>query len=444
MKKTATPAIMLQGTASNVGKTLLCAAICRILKRIGYNPAPFKAQNMALNAFLSSQGEMSAAQAMQARACGIEPDPAMNPILLKPLGNCMSEVVVLGKTLGTMPYRDYISQKRKIWQTVRQAYHSLASEHDIMVLEGAGSPAEINLRRHDLVNMTMAREAAARVYLVADIDKGGAFAALAGTLTLLSRTDKKYVRGFVLNKFRGDKQLLSGALDRVSRQTGRPFLGIVPMIENCPLPAEDSLALLQYANGRPGTACLDVAILNLPFLTSFQELEDFFYEDDISLRLIQGEEDFGNPDLLIIPDTADPVRARRFLAHNGLDKSLNAYAANINTVHPGQIVALGNAGNILKELPYDNPGAHTCPIPSDRPMNALPGIVLSGKKGKLFNDDGERCAFLNVLRKRANLPPGKKTARDEAGRLDHVADIVEDTLDLDIILRDLDLSQGTD
>ena len=217
------PALMVQGTCSNAGKSLLAAAFCRLLARRGLKVAPFKAQNMALNSFVTDDGkEMGRAQVLQAQACGLAPDVRMNPVLLKPVSHTGSQVIVLGEPVGLMRVAEYVRYKARAWKAVRRAYDSLAAEHDIMVLEGAGSPAEINLRAHDIVNMRMARHAGAAVLLVADIDRGGAFAALAGTLALLGRGDRARVAGFVLNKFRPRLWTRSGGAQK------SPFWALCP------------------------------------------------------------------------------------------------------------------------------------------------------------------------------------------------------------------------
>jgi len=232
---------MIQGTASAVGKSLLSAALCRIFLQDGRNPVPFKAQNMSSYSCCTDHGEeMSCAQALQARAAGRRPDARMNPVLLKPCSDIGSEVVVLGRNIGHMNATEYLRYKRIAWQSVTRAYDSLAAEAGIMVIEGAGSPAEINLKAHDIVNMAMARHARAKVLLVGDIDRGGVFAALIGTWELLEPEERAFVVGFVLNKFRGDASLLGPALEEISVRTGCPFLGVLPWLPALDLPEEDS------------------------------------------------------------------------------------------------------------------------------------------------------------------------------------------------------------
>ncbi|MEE1492281.1 MAG: cobyric acid synthase, partial [Massilioclostridium sp.] len=222
-------AIMVQGTASNAGKSVLVAALCRIFHQDGYRTAPFKSQNMALNSFVTADGlEMGRAQVMQAEAAGIAPDVRMNPVLLKPTSEMGSQVIVCGEVVGEMQAQDYYAYRRQVIPCIRQVYDSLAAEHDILVLEGAGSPAEINLKKEDIVNMGLAKMAQAPVLLVGDIDRGGVFASLAGTLLLLEPEERALVKGLVINKFRGDLELLRPGLEEIERITGVPVLGVIP------------------------------------------------------------------------------------------------------------------------------------------------------------------------------------------------------------------------
>ena len=330
---------MVQGTCSNAGKSLLTAAFCRLLARRGLRVAPFKAQNMALNSFVTQDGgEMGRAQVVQALACGRAPDVRMNPILLKPTSRDGSHVIVLGRPLARMKAAEYFRDKRKLWGSVRRAYEELAAENDVMVLEGAGSPAEINLRAHDIVNMHMAHAADARVLLTADIDRGGAFAALVGTMSLLSRRDRARVAGFLLNKFRGDASLLDPALATVSRRTGRPFLGIIPMLEGLRLPEEDSVGFREAAlpclgTGRADAAALaadasllDVALTDLPHISNATDMDALRGEAHVRVRLVRRPEELGNPHLCIIPGSRNSLADLRFLRESGLETALAAYA----------------------------------------------------------------------------------------------------------------------
>ncbi len=244
-RQPAVPALMLQGTSSDAGKSLLTCALGRIFRQDGYAPVPFKAQNMSSYSREISGGLISGAQALQALACGLEPDPRMNPVLLRPVSDLGSEVIVLGKTRGIMRAREYQALKSELWGEVSAAYASLladSGEKGVMLLEGAGSPAEINLKEHDIVNMRMAREAGAAVLVVGDIDRGGVFAHLYGTFALLEAEEQALIKGFVLNKFRGDASLLEPALRETAARTGVPFCGTVPYLPALGLPEEDSLS----------------------------------------------------------------------------------------------------------------------------------------------------------------------------------------------------------
>jgi adenosylcobyric acid synthase len=233
----------LQGTSSNAGKSILTAALCRIMTQDGIVVAPFKAQNMSLNSFVTLDGyEMGRAQVVQAQGCRREPDVRMNPVLLKPNSDTGSQVIVRGKPVGNMNVHDYISFKPQAFTAVRECYDSLAKEVDCMILEGAGSPAEVNLKHHDIVNMVMAEYADAKVLLVGDIDRGGVFASFIGTMEVLTMRERAMVAGYIVNRFRGNPDLLASAYDYMLVQTGKPVLGTVPYLKNLGLPEEDSRA----------------------------------------------------------------------------------------------------------------------------------------------------------------------------------------------------------
>ncbi len=323
------PAIMFQGTASSAGKSVLAAALCRLLASRGLNVAPFKAQNMSLNSHVTLGGEeIGRAQALQARACYLEADARMNPVLLKPLGNHVSQVLIMGKPVGNMTWQEYVKAKPDIWREVASAWQSLARERDIMVLEGAGSPAEINLRSQDIVNMRMAAHAGARVALIADIDRGGAFAALTGTMALLRPRDRGHVAGYVLNRFRGDKALLTPALEHVATRTRRPFFGIMPMLADLRLPDEDSASLPGRYMRQQG-AGLDIALVNLPQISNYTDFDPLSREPDVALRMVDDADDFGNPDLVLLPGSRNVGACVDFLRRSGLFERLRQYGEAI-------------------------------------------------------------------------------------------------------------------
>ena len=351
------PALMVQGTCSDAGKSLIAAALCRLLTRRGLRVAPFKAQNMALNSFVTLRGEeMGRAQALQAAACGLEPDARMNPVLLKPTSDHGSQVIVLGKPVGMMRVREYLAYKPAAWKAVRRAYAELAAGRDAMVLEGAGSPAEINLRPHDIVNMRMAGQAGAAVLLVADIDRGGAFAALAGTMSLLGRADRARVAGFALNRFRGDASLLAPAMEAVSRRTRRPFFGVIPMIPDLRLPEEDSVG---FKLGRtPGLAggtadrasgMLDVALIDLPHISNATDCDALRAEPGLRLRVVRRPGELGAPALVILPGSRNSIEDMRFLRASGLAEALRAHALGCLAGGRGAVVGICGGLQLLGE-----------------------------------------------------------------------------------------------
>ena len=341
---------MVQGTCSNAGKSLLAAALCRLLARRGLRVAPFKAQNMALNSFVTSDGkEMGRAQVLQAAACGLAPDVRMNPVLLKPTSNTGSQVIVLGEPVGQMRVGEYLRYKPTAWKAVRRAYNSLAAGMDVMVLEGAGSPAEINLKAHDIVNMRMARHAGALVALVADIDRGGAFAALAGTMALLTRAERSRVGGFILNKFRGDASLLDPALSMLQRRTGKPFWGVVPMLENLRLPEEDSVSFKQgltpglvsglHADA-PEAGLLDIVVPDLPHLSNATDLDALRDEPGVRLRIVRSAEHWGAPHAVILAGSRNTVDDLRFLQRSGLAHCVRDFASRCQQLGRGAVVGI--------------------------------------------------------------------------------------------------------
>ena len=350
------PALMVQGTCSNAGKSLLAAALCRLLARRGLRVAPFKAQNMALNSFVTSDGkEMGRAQVLQAAACGLAPDVRMNPVLLKPTSNTGSQVIVLGEPVGQMRVGEYLLYKPTAWKAVRRAYGSLAAGMDVMVLEGAGSPAEINLKAHDIVNMRMARHAGALVVLVADIDRGGAFAALAGTMALLTRAERNRVGGFILNKFRGDASLLDTALSMLQRRTGKPFWGVVPMLENLRLPEEDSVSFKQGQTpgltqglasdiqaGAPEAEAglLDIVVPDLPHLSNATDLDALRDEPGVRLRIVRSAEHWGAPHAVILAGSRNTVDDLRFLQRSGLAVCVRDFASQCLQQGRGAVVGI--------------------------------------------------------------------------------------------------------
>lgn len=321
------PALMLQGTSSDAGKSILASAFCRILRQDGYDVAPFKAQNMALNSGVTPFGdEMGRAQIVQAAACRLDPDARMNPVLLKPHSDTGSQIVVLGHPQGSRDARDFMRSKRDLWPVVCEAYDTLASEHEVMVLEGAGSPGEVNLKAADIVNMNMARHAGASVMLVGDIDRGGVYASFLGTWQTFTAAEKRLLRGFLVNRFRGDASLLDPAHDYMRRMTGVPVLGVVPMLRDLQLPEEDR-ASFAWENGREKMRdCLDVAVVMPGHVSNFTDFAPLAAEPDVRLRTVRTREEWGQPDLVILPGSKNVPGDFGALGALGLDEAVRNHA----------------------------------------------------------------------------------------------------------------------
>lgn len=318
-------AIMIQGTMSNVGKSLLTAGLCRVLWQDGYRVAPFKSQNMALNSYLTPEGlEMGRAQVVQAEACGRLPDVRMNPILLKPVTDMGSQVIVCGEVIGTMKAREYFAQKRSLIPTITAAYASLASECDVVVIEGAGSPAELNLKADDIVNMGMAKLADASVLLVGDIDRGGVFAQLIGTVSLLEPEEQQRIFGLIINKFRGDRSLLTDGIRILEEKSGKPVLGVLPFLE-VDIEEEDSLA--DRLNHSECAAPFDVAVIRLPKLSNFTDFHALSATDGFSVRYVTKPDQLGSPDLIVLPGTKSTIADLCWLRETGLEAAIQKRAA---------------------------------------------------------------------------------------------------------------------
>ncbi len=330
--------LMIQGTASHVGKTVLVAALCRLFAREGLRVAPFKAQNISLNAIVTSEGgEMGVAQAVQAWAAGVEPSVAMNPVLLKPEPGGRAQVVLRGRLAGIHTFaapgdapRADPPDRRELWRAISQSLDSLRSRCDLVVIEGAGSPAEINLRGWDLANMRVARYARAPVVLVGDIDRGGVFAALVGTMALLAEDERALVRGFVINKLRGDPAGLRTGVAALEARTRCPVLGILPYTLEYRLPEEDAVALEAHPAPRsvPSGGGLDVAIVHLPYIANFDEFSPLEREPGVRVRYVRPGEALGSPDLIILPGSKATVSDLESLRRSGLAEAIHQQAAS--------------------------------------------------------------------------------------------------------------------
>jgi adenosylcobyric acid synthase len=313
--------IMVQGTASSAGKSVIVTALCRIFKQDGYRVAPFKAQNMALNSFVTAKGgEIGRAQAVQAEAAGIAPTVDMNPVLLKPTTDTGCQVIVLGRVTRTISARDYYQYTPTLLATVTGALERLRAAYDIVVIEGAGSPAEINLREREIVNMRVAKMAGSPVLLVGDIDKGGVFASLVGTLELLEEDERRFFKGLVINKFRGDVTLLRDALDFLRKRTGVPVLGVVPYYRDIRIAQEDSVYLDERVAALPSGGP-DIAVIRLPHISNYDDF-DPLEEEGCQVRYPTQHSELGNPHLIIIPGTKSTIADLAYLRRSGLAEAI--------------------------------------------------------------------------------------------------------------------------
>ena len=317
--------IMIQGTMSGAGKSLLTAGLCRVFAQDGYKVAPFKSQNMALNSAITATGaEMGRAQVVQAEAAGVPPESAMNPILLKPTTDVGSQVIVNGQVLGTMSAREYFAFKHTLVPEIMRAYNDLASRFDIIVIEGAGSPAEVNLKDGDIVNMGMAKMAKSPVLLVGDIDRGGVFAQLLGTLMLLDDDERRLCKALVVNKFRGDKSILEPGLDILRERSGLPIAGVVPYTQ---LDIDDEDSLSDRLAVRSGTALVDIAVIRLPRISNFTDFIALAAIDGVGVRYVQRASELRNPDLIILPGTKSTLADLKWLRESGLEAAILKRAA---------------------------------------------------------------------------------------------------------------------
>ena len=486
-----TPAIMLQGLSSNAGKSVLTAALCRIFLQDGLNVAPFKAQNMSLNSFVTRDGgEMGRAQVLQAQACRLDPDVRMNPVLLKPNSETGSQVIVLGKPVGNMSVGQYIRYKPRIFETITSAYDELAASAQVMVLEGAGSPAEVNLKSHDVVNMRMARHAGARVLLAGDIDRGGVFASFVGTMEVMEEWERALVAGFIVNRFRGKRELLGDAIDYVRRFTGVETYGVVPYLANLGLPEEDSVT---FKESRPRGRGREVVIaaVDLPHISNFTDLDALGLEPDVDLRIVRRPEDLEGADAVILPGSRNVFADLEYLRASGIAQSILAGQAEIvgvcgglqmlgqGILDPAGVESGGLSANPLGLLPlvtemaedkvlcqvaavfaptgedvsgYEIHHGRTsvregrvCPVMTrsdgtvigwGRPDGMVWGTYLHG----VFDADAFRRSFLDRLRVRKGLAPMKtvQVAYDLEAALDRLAAVVRENLDMERVYRLLD------
>lgn len=496
LRKVPKPALMIQGTCSDAGKSVLTAALCRIFLQDGHRVAPFKAQNMALNSGVTALGEeMGRAQMVQAHACRIDPDARMNPILLKPHSNTGSQVVVMGHAVGNMEAGEYFTAKRRFWPHVRRAYDSLAEEYDLLCLEGAGSPGEINLKSADVVNMNMARYARAKVLLAGDIDRGGVYASFLGTWMTFAPWEKELLAGFVVNKFRGDPGLLAPAHRYILDRTGKPVLGVIPMIRNISIPEEDRAALpVEHSERARRADCLDVAVVMPAHVSNFTDFAPLAAEPDVRLRQVRTPEEWGAPDLVILPGTKSVAADLAVLRAAGMEEPIRQHAEQgkwmlgvcgglqmmgteiLDPLHlesaqdrtPGlgllelsttfaaektllnvrraeTPLAPAAAGYEIHHGTTRHEGACT-PImfrEDGSPCGYGKGRIWATYLHGMLDGDEFRRAFLNMVREDSGLAanPALHASHDLDGALDRLADEVREHLDLKAIYRILQLKR---
>jgi adenosylcobyric acid synthase len=314
-------ALMVVGTGSGAGKSLMVAALCRIFRDEGVNVAPFKAQNMALNSCITVEGgEIGRAQVLQAEAARVPPINDMNPVLLKASGDMGSQVIIHGRALRHMKAQEYYAFRETAWKAVKESYGRLSKAYDLILMEGAGSPAEINLMDVDIVNIAAAKLAKAPVLLVGDIDKGGVFASLYGTVKLLGR-DSRYIRAFIINKFRGDPEILRPGLELIEKKTGKPVIGVLPYVADLGLPEEDGLALKNGTSSQ-GDGTIRIVVVRLKYISNFTDFDPFFCEPDVQLVYSTNPSDIENADMVIVPGSKNTVKDLLYLRETGLDRSI--------------------------------------------------------------------------------------------------------------------------
>ncbi|QEC47024.1 cobyric acid synthase [Baekduia soli] len=478
-------ALLVAGTHSDAGKSMVTAGICRWLRRQGVRVAPFKAQNMALNSVVARGGfEIGRAQAMQAAAAGIEPEVAMNPILIKPSGARQSQVILMGRPYADVSARSYQELKDELRPVVAEALADLRARYDVVVCEGAGSPAEINLRAADLTNMGLARAANLPVLLVGDIDRGGVFASLIGTLVALAPEDQRHLAGYIINKFRGDESILAPGLEDLERRTGRPTLGVLPFVEDLGVDAEDSLAIETARRDRPGaTGTLDVAVVRLRWMSNFTDLDALTHEPGVRVRFTRAAADIARADLVVLPGTKATVEDLERLRTDGLDHALATRASTGDPIigvcggyqllgrtidddvesRTGRVNGLGLlpvtttfvADKVLRpvtghsalldsavggyEIRHGRPvaaGGNPLIVTADgTPEGCVAGATLGTSWHGVLEHDDARRALLRWVAARRGLPfvpaPHTTFAAERERQLDALGDLVEHHLDTD-------------
>jgi adenosylcobyric acid synthase len=405
--------LMVQGTASHVGKSVLVSAFCRIFRQDGYRVAPFKAQNMSNNSYVTRDGgEIGRAQAVQAEAAGVEARVEMNPVLLKPEADHLAQVVLLGRPLLSAGARDYIALKAQLWESIRTSLDTLRNDYDIVVIEGAGSPAEINLKATEIVNMRVARYADAPVLLCGDIDRGGVFAALVGTLELLEPEERATVKGLVINKFRGDASLLTDGLVWLEQRTHIPVIGVVHHFRDIHIPEEDSVALELPVRSQGG-AVLDIVVVRLPHISNFDDFDPLARENGVALRYVDSPADLGHPDLVILPGSKTTIPDLAWMEARGL-------ATAVRTLHRDGAAVIGVCGGyqMLGTRLYDPEGVESSRAEMDG-LGLLPmTTVFAGSKethriqGEVILDHGLLAGAKGLAIRGYEIHMGRTTGPD--------------------------------
>lgn len=343
--------LMIQGSSSSAGKSLMVAALCRIYARRGIKVVPFKAQNMSNNAAVCADGsEIGRAQALQAAAAKVEPTVDMNPVLIKPEADSRSQIILMGHPWQTLEARTYYEKKQILWEHVKGSLDRLRAENELVIIEGAGSPAELNLKRGDIVNMAVAQYANSPVLLVGDIDRGGIFAQLIGTHWLLEPEEQKLMRGFIVNKFRGDLSLFDDGIQIIEEKSGIPVLGVIPYLRGLSLPDEDavSVEVASYSSMPASDSQTDIAVLALPRIANFDDFDSLRAEPNVHIRHINSVEQLGNPDALIIPGTKSTMADLDWLRQTGLAEAIIKFAKN-----GGEVVGICGGYQMLGESIHD-------------------------------------------------------------------------------------------
>ena len=484
--------LLVAGTTSDAGKTVVTTALCRAFARRGVKVAPFKAQNMSNNSMVcasvgaSGGGEIGRAQWVQALAAGVEPEVAMNPVLLKPTGDRRSHVVVLGKPAGTIDAHDFMGGREPLKAAAFEAIDQLRQRFDVIVCEGAGSPAEINLREWDYINMGLARHVGAPTVVVGDIDRGGVFASLYGTVLLLDEEDRRLIAGFIMNKFRGEAALLQPGIDELRERTGRPTFGILPWVDGLWIDSEDALDLADRGSAEPGnppTDALRVAVVRLPRISNFTDVDALGLEPGVDLRFATDPRDLAETDLIVLPGTRSTIADLAWLRARGLDVAIAAHVAAGRTVLGicggaqmlGRSIAdptgvEGQIGVVEGLRLIDIATTFAAEKVLDRTMGVQFGTSVSGYQihhgrldigaaepfvGGARNDDVyatmwhgafESDHFRRAFLRRVAAAAGREFASSEVSfaeardrRIDLLADLAEASLDVDALL---DLAQG--